>query len=441
LSGWRQLFGEGIEAARSFSLVCAAGAAVMLAGMVRGAGGGEAAALLAALFFLLSPTGIYAATTARPYALALLLIVGAAWTACLSGTFRRPPGAAVRPHPFLLSGCGALAALAVLANYLAAIPSALLGLWIMVRGLARRDWRMMSYFVLGAAVPLLASLWMLSGQLGSRPGAWAGFAGLPLLGETSLLTLKQLAPYDFFSPLLNTYGGPVSLGMVSLAVALGTVFVPPVAGSDRKAFRLLLVLLAFGNITGLVLAGALTDKSLTYNRFTYAAIPFLACLAAFGCGRRFRQWRVGLLLALPILLLQIFWIYEVQVQLKSAQEWRTLADFAAGRLPGDDTLLLIDAGHGRGVPGAMIYELAAGAKVRLVTGRTDPEQLYREIRPYRYLFMIMSWQREGNRRLAGIEQALLRLGTHRPYLRVLDRHPVLRKSAANSPRRPATGRG
>ena len=377
-----KIFGNSIEAARIFSLVCVCGAACLLAGMIRNAGGSIVTAVLSALFLLLSPIGIYAATIARPYALALLFIIGATWAAYASLRIRPPKNSSRLKNYFPLI-CGFLAGLAVLSNYFAAIFTILLGLWITVFSIGPRSWRTVLNFAIGAVAPLMISAWMLTGQIGSRPNQFASFEGLSLLPNIFLIALKQLTPQNFLEPSLEPYLSQIALIMMSLAIVIGAVvaWFDTKSKADQKTLWPLIAYLGIGYIIGLFTVSYLKDYNLTYARYTYVAIPFLASLAAVSCSFGFKKWRVGVfLLALPILVLQIYWVYQVQVKSNTGQEWRNLAAFTKNQLPGDDTLILINVGYGRGVPSSMIYELPNNAKVRMVTGKTARMKLLNDVK-------------------------------------------------------------
>ncbi len=416
LGSWRTLFGDGIEAARAFSLLCTAATAVLLGWMLLSAGGRLWWSAGAGLLFVLSPIGIYTATTARPYALALLLIVGAAFAAfrlalLIHSSSNRP---VPKSENFLAMLSGALAGLAVLSNYLALVPAGLVGIWLAVQLLMQRRWFALLLAAAMAAIPLGMVLYMLSGQFGSRPDWLVGFEGWDTVYQILHAALDRLAPYKWAYPTMKEVGDPLALSVTGLLLLSGFVMALRdyvSARPRRRLFWSLTLLLAIGHVVGLVLVSVFIDKHLTYPRFTYAAIPFLACVAAFSAMRDgpVFVYRAGRLLLILMLTLQAAWIWEMQDLKKHIQEWRTLAQFATP-LVRDDAVVLVDAGYGRGVPASMVYELSPDTKVRIFDKDSKIRQVLRDIAPYHYVFMVMSWSDEGQKNMSTVADAMQKSG-------------------------------
>lgn len=430
LGTWRALFGDGIEVARALSLLCTAGASLILGLIVLGSGGRLSWAMSASLLFTLSPMGIYLATTARPYAVALMLVMGAVLGAIRVVTSTKTAASLdQKPIGIVSFFTGLSAGLAVLANYLAILPAGLLGIWLGLVLSIQRRWAVIVVAAAGAAIPLTAAAYMLLGQIGARPGQLAGFEGWGLLSQVATSALNMFAPHQWSLPLMKEMGDPIALTLTGVVLCLGLLMVlgDAVREPRRRTLWSLFGLLAIGSIVGLVAISALLDKNLVYPRFTYAAIPFLACLAAFsavpGENRLLSTARRVVLFAL--IALQAVWVWDAQQGIKGTEEWRRLAT-AAAVLEHENALVLIDAGYGRGVPASLVYELPHNMKTRVLSKHSSQDDVVEDVVPYNYVLLVPSWQKEGRKRIRALFLRLVQSGEFGILQRV-GRHVILEK--------------
>jgi len=426
LAVWRKIFGNGIETARFFSFLCTGGAAIILVGIINSAVRSNILTLTTIIFFLFSQMSVFMATTARPYALPLFLLLCAVLTIYVAYSDKKHNMSKFKTILYITSGF--LAGLAILSNHFVAISIFLLGLWMMIISISSQNWKIVVYFLIGATLPCLVEIWMLPNQIRLHSSIYVGFLGLSEFSKDIKYIFNTVTPFGFYDLIFRFQS--ISLYILIFIIFLSSFFIyTDIKNNPRnKFFWMLMLLLSFGFIFCLDIFELFMNKNINKYRYFFLVSPFFAFFVSLGSCIKVKKFHVGLVFIIPILLVQFYWvIFEQNKYSNTGEEWRDLSSIVT-RLPKSETLILIDTGYGRGVPASMVYELPDNSKIRMVTAKTNLMRLVKEITPYRYVVMVMSRQKQGIVRMHDFKEVLLSLGMYHQNTILLNRHPLLEKT-------------
>ncbi len=350
VAAWRRLVGDGLFAARVFSMLCGVGALGLVVVIARRVG---ASALMALLLTLGCYGFVYINVVARGFALAELLLLAGVAVLC----------APRRPGRLPEVGAGMLLGAATFTNYLAVFVA--LGAlswwcaWPRLRSPGERGfWHCGVAVVLGFAVWLPADAWFFLAQRGSRAGQFPPFEVGP-----SLARLARYFGANLFGGLPLYVGGHASravsavlgfllIGLIVLIVWRWRRGVEPVG-------RALLAICAVAMPVGLLLLGLVFDNTPIELRYLAFATPFigllLATLPRSVCG--------------VVLAIQAASIAGLMMRPETMQPARATA-MAAAALAGDGVVLVPRGNDGVGIVGAFAIEAPPGLRL-LVIGRDE----------------------------------------------------------------------
>ncbi len=362
VAAWRRLVGDGLFAARLFSVLCGVGALGLVAVIARRVG---ASAVMALLLTLGCYGFVYINVVARGFALAQLLLLAGVAVLC----------AARRPGRVQGVAAGMLLGAATFTNYLAVFVA--LGAlcwwcaWPRLRLPGERAfWRRGLAAVLGFAVWLPADAWFFLAQRGSRAGQFPPFE----LGSS----LARLARY--FGA--NLFGGlplyVVGIASSAVSAVLGVLLIGLIGlivwrwrRGAEPARRALLAICAAAMPVGLLLLGLVFDNTPIELRYLAFATPFigllLATLPRSVCG--------------VVLAIQAASIAGLMTRPETMQPARATA-MAAAALVGDGVVLVPRGNDGVGIVGAFAIEAPPGLHM-LVVGRDEsPAQMRARVSQY-----------------------------------------------------------
>jgi hypothetical protein len=152
----------------------------------------------------------------------------------------------------------------------------------------------------------------------------------------------------------------------------------------NQKFWTLLLGLACTPSAGILLLNLLFEKSLRRPRYLAFAEPAVAVIMAYGITRLLvSRQHVGWVLVVILLgvqLLGINWGAENQPLIGS--KMRSLARTIEAASARSHVVVIGGASHGRGQPGALLYELDPHITVAVLTSSHDPESLLPKLQGY-----------------------------------------------------------
>lgn len=362
VAAWRWLVGDGLFAARLFSVVCGVGALGLVAVIARRVG---ASAVMALLLTLGCYGFVYINVVARGFALAELLLLAGAAVLC----------AASRPGRVLEAAAGMLLGAAAFTNYLAVfVALGALSWWCAwSRSCSpgeRALWRGGIAAVIGFVVWLPADAWFFLAQRGSRAGQFPPFT----LGS-SLVRLARYFGANLFGGLpLYLRGIASSAVSVVLGVLMIGLFVLIVRRwrlGAEPARRALLAICAVAMPVGLLLLGFVFDNMPIELRYLAFATPFigllLATLPRSVCG--------------VVLAIQAASIVGLMTRPETMQPARAIA-VAAATLVGDSVVLVPRGNDGVGIVGAFAIEAPPELHMLVIGRDLSPAQIRARVSQY-----------------------------------------------------------
>ena len=233
-------------------------------------------------------------------------------------------------------------------------------------------------------------------QIGSRPNQFAGFPGFFELGMLLFVKMFLSMPAE----------GPPDTALTLfrfIFFATPVLILLIVAGLVHRLFRdrdgrpvlglALQVIVA--HIMGLMVLAYLSDKGLHSPRYLAIIWPFtVVVLAKSALWFTTRPSRMGPGWAVPVLLIGLQ-AGQVLLALTDSpgQPWRRIVQSA--EKAGQTSLLIVNRGFGRAVPGAIVYSAAPRTHLWIVS----PDDLEQEgsealISPFRELHVALSLQTE-----------------------------------------------
>jgi 4-amino-4-deoxy-L-arabinose transferase-like glycosyltransferase len=370
VAAWRRLVGDGLFAARLFSVLCGIGALGLVAVIARRVG---ARVVMALLLTLGSYGFVYINVVARGFALAQLLLLAGVAVLC----------AARRPGRVQEVAAGMLLGAATFTNYLAVFVA--LGAlcwwcaWPRPRCPQERAfWRCGMAAVLGFAVWLPAGAWFFLAQRGSRAGQFPPFE----LGS-SLARLARYFGANLFGGLplyvVGIASSAVSAGLGALLIGLIVLIVW--RRSAEPAGRALLAICAAAMPVGLLLLGFVFDNTPIELRYLAFATPFIGLLMA-----TLPRSVCGVVLAI-----QAASIVGLMTRPETMQPARATA-MAAAALVGDGVVLVPRGNDGVGIVGAFANEAPPGLHMLVVGPGESPAQLRARVGHYPRVVLALSGQ-------------------------------------------------
>jgi hypothetical protein len=403
------LTGPNLPAQRLVSLAALAGCLFLLLGQFRRDVGGDLpATIVFTLLFTLAPASYYAGSTARGYAL-VFLFLSAAYVALRRLAEDRavvPARSSAGPAAVIGIGVG----LTALTHYLAVVPAAVLGFAALALLTKQRDWRGLAVLCASAAVPVLVAGWFLLNQLDTRGGydpvAFPGFAAM--FAQLTVSLFLRVPNENLPLP-----EGAVSLLFAGVSVAFAVVAATILALRDRNRFmRLGLPLMVIVlHMLGIAIQQWASGAPLEKPRYAGLVWPFAAIVLAHGALWYRHRFRRGM--AVPVLLIGAY-ILQVGLALiyTPGAPYKYVAE-ATKAHPGN-AILMIDRGHGRGIPASVVLAAPAGTLLWIVTPEmVEASSIPTQLRSYDRLHFAISVEPGSSER---ISRWLDDLPQHTPYV-------------------------
>ncbi|MEM9090656.1 MAG: hypothetical protein AAGC93_18150 [Cyanobacteria bacterium P01_F01_bin.53] len=412
LSLWRRWLGFSIETARLFSLICSIGTVLSLYCLLKA--GKFEQSFVPTLVYALSTGAVLMGHEARAYALASLFIGLGALFAYLASEMTSERNSRQVVHKSRSDNKSRLVIYAVAmalccgvafqTNYLALFPVSIILLWFVIY--LWSTLRLLTLFF-----PMMAvSIWLIGfpsflTQLSARPQAAAGFIGfLPEVGKILKMNIGVV-----WTPIFDSSGLTVVFGGV-LIVLLGTSFRQILGywSNTNRKLLLLLLGLALSPSVGLFLMDVLSDKNLNAYRYLLFAGPALTALLTYGLTHsrpvglparlfarvpsrfpvRLTGRKILLLVLLGLQLIGINWGTE-RTRGWGGSHFRSLASTIQASSSAS-TIVVIDAGGGRGYAGPVVYELAPTTMVSFLLKDSTVSEMYASLQQYDDIWLLYS---------------------------------------------------
>ncbi len=397
VSVWRAAAGEGLFAARLFSVAASIGALALIGTIARLTGIPPVRAILLALgMYAFAYTGI----VARGFALTQLLLLGGVYL-LISGR---------RIQTF--AAAGALLGAAVLTNYLAVFVASA-GLL----ALTWHDWRRPRVLAAwpGFLLFMPAVLWWFLTQRGSRDGQFPPFAlgsALVRLARSGAGAMFGGLPLYVPDSLSWTVSG--ILGLMLIALFARVIVRWRHIGVPRTRAMFGLTSVAPG--LGLLVLGFVFHNVPIEVRYFAFATPFIALLLA----ATLPPWS-----AACVLTIQAAAILGLILAPQTMQPMGGAARAASG-LMGDGLVLLPRGNDGVGIVGAFAIEAAPSLRLRLIRGNETPDQIRDSLGGHRRVALALLGQDALSRRAVAAMRLAMdspdwREVAHSPHIAVYER--------------------
>jgi hypothetical protein len=393
LSIWRRIGGASLETARLFSLFWSTATVILFYLLVRASGFQQP--LAPSLVYSLSSGAVHYAHEARNYSLALFFVIVAAYLAYLS-TVRMQEDR--RQFWFLSIAMAVFCGLAFQTHYLAIFPVLYLLLWY-VSWIPKRR-RLLAlpaiFLTIGA---ILIGMGTLSAQLGARPKQFQKELGF---GQE----LEKIVDFNFemiWNAVISNTG--VFTGIVgSLSVLIVVAFFYTRTAWDAIDKRLFTMMtgLAIVPSAGVLALDLIFSKNLGKSSYVFFAGPALVFLLTLAIGARSdRQGEESHRSAARLARIAVCVIpFFIGLQLTginfdlertpgfAGSTLRSLAKKIEASSP--SPAVVIGAGHGRGDPATVIYELAPDTSVCVIDRDSDVAMLSAELASFDDIWIVFA---------------------------------------------------
>jgi hypothetical protein len=406
LSKWRLVSGGSIEAARFFSVLWSTLAVVLLYLLVRISG--FSYPYLPSLVYSLSSGAVHYGHEARNYSMAMCLVLAAAFFSYAAINIDLVNRRKFWIYSLLFALCSGLA---FQTNYLTVFPTIILFLWFAVWVPRGRRLSMLAVAFVSLAISL-AWLGTLSEQIGARPGQFRKALGL-------VQEFQKIVEFNFamlWNPVFESSGIFAAAIVVITALALTSfLYLKSSWQSTDIRFLTMILGLALAPSVGLLALDLVFSKSLGKSSYVFFAGPAIAVILTFAASHRpnleagdqgrsasLAKQCSGYLLALFIGIQ----LTGINFDLERTPGFAgSTARTTAQRIESSPSrpVAVVGAGHGRGWPACMAYELRSDTMMAVVTKDTDLVVLRAALSEFDVIWVISS---EG-RKSAKIEDSLL----------------------------------
>lgn len=392
LSRWRIVAGSSVEAARLFSVLISTASVMLLYLLLRSAG--SALPFVPSLVYALSSGAVHYGHEARNYSLAMFLIIGGSFCAFLAADFAQK-----RTKFFWIFSLGMATSfgLALNTNYLSIFPILFLLTWF-IAWLPRKR-RITSVFsIILFSLIAAAILWVLPTQLGARPKQ---FQKALDFGDE----IRKILDFNYsilWNPVHSSSG--IQAAVLGTIVALGAVsfwYALTNWAEVDKRITSMMIGLAAAPSAGILALDLFFDKDLgksSYVLFAGPAIVFLLTLAtgfrqvgSDSSGARNNLPQRVLVTLVPLFIgLQLTGI-NFDLERTPGFAGSTIRSMAATiEASSPPPLVVIGAGHGRGDPASLVYELSPETTVCVVSSDSDLQKMRREIAEFDNIWFVFA---------------------------------------------------
>ncbi len=408
LSLWRRIAGNSIEVARLFSVVWSTGSVILLYLLLQGFGFKRP--FWPSLIYSLSSGAVHYGHEARNYSLALFLVMLATYLAY----FFNKIDLNRRSHFwFFTVSIAACCGLAFLTNYLTIFPIAALLSWCFAWAPKHQRKYIIPAMSLSAVISLTGISTLLT-QLGARPNQFQKALGF---GD-ELMKIVDANFQMLWSPVTSSSGICWTVvGTVFVLLLLSTAYVKAAWRAIDKRLLTLMAGLAIAPSLGVLALDLLFSKSLGKSSYVLFGLPAIVVLLTLAVGDRSEpvigksRWSAANLARIVGFVVPFFIGLQfsgINFDLERTPEFagstlRSLARRIEASSP--SPVVVIGAGHGRGDPASVIYELGPDTTVCVVDNDSDLSRLSPELALFDEIWIVFA----KGRKTAGVEQSLFEI--------------------------------
>ena len=410
LSIWRRIAGDSIETARIFSVFCSTATVILLYLLLRASGFFRP--FWPTLVYSLSSGAVHYAHEARNYALAMFFLLAAYFLAYLATNSEVNS----RRQFWILSvAVGIFCGLAFQTNYLSFFPVFFLLLWFVFWNQKPRRLQTILAIVVSFGISAAGAA-TLAVQLGARPKQFHKELGL----WHELLKIFDFNIEILWIPMAsNRVVGTAVFGAVLILAAISLLYLKNSwRVIDRKLFTMMAGLAVVPSL-GVLALDLLFSKNLGKSSYVFFAGPAIAYLLTLAAGNRREpadeesrevpNRLAGIVgFVLPVFIgLQLTGI-NFGLERTPGFAGSTLRSLA-GRIEASSPtpMVVIGAGHGRGDPATLIYELAPETTVCVIDNDTDLSRLGSELESFDEIWIVFA----KGRMTTAVEQSLFEILT------------------------------
>ncbi|MCW8985004.1 MAG: glycosyltransferase family 39 protein [Thermoanaerobaculales bacterium] len=420
LSIWRRSGGESIEAARLFSVSWSTASVILLFLLLRASGFYRP--FWPSLVYSLSSGAVHYGHEARNYSLALFFVMLAA----LLSFFLTKIESNRRFQFWILSAFIAVSCgLAFQTNYLTIFPLFVLLLWCFAWVPKNRRLHVIPMIILSLMISL-AGYGTLMAQIGARPNQFQKALGF---GQ-ELVKIIDANFVILWSPVISSSGIRWTvIGTVLVLVLLSAGYVKAAWSAIDKQLFTLMAGLAIAPSLGVLVLDLLFSKSLGKTSYVLFGGPAVVFLLTLAVGERSvrevgdSHWSAAGLARIVGFVIPFF----IGLQLAGINfDLERTPGFAGSTLRSlvekiekndRSPLVVVGAGHGRGDPATVIYELSPETMVCVVDNDSDLSRLSSELAHFNEIWIVFA----KGRTTAAVEESLFEVLTNDGGYRALSR--------------------
>jgi hypothetical protein len=420
LSRWRRATGGSLETARLFSVFWSTASVILFYLLLRASG--FQWPLAPSLVYSLTSGAVHYAHEARNYSLALFFLLAASYLAYLSTTwFHENRRQFWISSIFMAVFCG----LAFQTNYLAVFPVLFLLLWYFICIPKDRRLYAIPAFIVTIGISLIRVSTLVA-QLGARPKQFQKELGF----VQEIYKIIDFNIEILWNPVISSTG--VRTAVIGTIFFLVVVAVLNVKSAwemiDNRLFTMMAGLAILPSL-GVLALDLIFSKNLGKSSYVFFAGPALVFLLTVAVGslpdRKFDEscWSTARLVRVAPFILSFF----IGLQLTGINfDLERTPGFAGSTLRGLATkieasspspVVVIGAGHGRGDPATVIYELGPETSVCVVDRDTDVSMLSSELASFDEIWIVFA----KGRMTAAVEASLVEALTSNGGYRLVSR--------------------
>jgi hypothetical protein len=420
LSIWRRATGESLEAARLFSVLWSTACVIFLYLLLRVFG--FARPFWPSLVYSLSSGAVHYGHEARNYSLAMFLVI---FSAFLGHFLIQIESNRRRKFWFLSASTATCCALAFQTNYLTVFPISLILAWCFAWAPKKQKIYVIPTIILTVMISLVG-FGMLTNQLGARPNQFQKALGF---GQE----LAKIINANFemlWNPVASSSGIRWTvIGTVFVLVLLSAAYLKTAWDAIDKRFLTLIAGMAVAPSLGVLALDLLFGKNLGKSSYVLFGTPAIVVLLTLAVGDRSER-TVGESRGSNIHLARVVGFiipFFVGLQLTginfdlertpgfAGSTLRSLAAKIEASSPAP--VVVVGAGHGRGDPASVIYELAPQTTVCVVDNDSDLWFLSSELAAFDDIWIVFA----KGRVTAAVERSLFEIITERGDYRVVSK--------------------
>jgi hypothetical protein len=420
LSIWRRIGGESIEAARLFSVFWSTASVILLYLLL--CAFGFYRPFWPSLVYSLSSGAVHYGHEARNYSLAMFFVMLATFLAYFFKQidFNR------RLHFWIITvSLAACCGLAFQTNYLTVFPIIALLTWCFMWAPMKQRMYVIPTIILSVVFSLIGFRPLLT-QLEARPNQFQKALGV---GQ-ELLKIIDANFVILWSPVTSSSGIRWTvIGTVLVLLLLSTAYMKSAWSAIDKRLLTLMAGLAAAPSLGVMALDLLFSKSLGKSSYVLFGTPAIVVLLTLAVGERSPRMDgeprspAGSLARIVGFIIPFFiglQLTGINFDLERTPEFagstlRSLAGKIEASSP--SPVIVIGAGHGRGDPASVIYELGSKTEVCVVDNDSDLSRLSSELASFDEIWMVFA----KGRTTAAKEQSLFEILTKDGEYRVVSR--------------------